>query len=248
MKERVTAPVLANGFRKCGLYPWGPSVVDSFFAKKTPQSSVIEKTSSTYTLRRSIQCIESNIEPEKLNEFKASSEHNCQGQEADASLFTLWRKMYSDLLNINALPDLAQTSYQANSPLAENGTSTNSLIEAALFGKEQSVNNVSHPCSSKETDARLPDLIPDIETPKKQVIELPILTTPLQKSLSDSPSIPSPFKKSLFFPCENEKPSTKRKRKNSIRRFLKTVTRILRKKEIQKRALRKGEKLRGPSM
>lgn len=26
LKERVTAPVLANEFRKCGLYPWDPFI------------------------------------------------------------------------------------------------------------------------------------------------------------------------------------------------------------------------------
>lgn len=118
LNERVTATVLANGFRKCGLYPWDPSAIDSFFAKKTPQTTPITNTNSTCSLRRSIQCLETYIEPKKLEEFKACSENNWAGQEADKSLFILWRKMYSDLLiNLDKSPISIQNIDPTNSAL-----------------------------------------------------------------------------------------------------------------------------------
>lgn len=189
LNERITPQILANGFRKCGLYPWDPSEIDSFFTNEEIQTPVIEKPNTSYSLRRSIQCLESYIELDKLKEFKASVDDNWAGKEEDKSLFTVWRKMYSDLLSINR-NNLTQKSDLTSS---FNKNITNPSLEGVLPGEVQNLASSS-------------------KTPLKQEVDEPVLTTVLKKSMSDSPSIPTPFKKYLFFPSENEKPTTKRKK------------------------------------
>lgn len=201
LNERVTPQILTNGFRKCGLYPWNPSAINSFFEKKE-QCPVIEKP-NTYTVRRHIQYLETLIEHDKLKEFKASVDDHWTGQEEDKSLFTIWRKMYSQLASSNTSTNSAKKTNFPSSSVTEPSLQRVSLIEENLVSRDQPT------CS---TEPILQNLASSSKTKEKQVANSFILTTPLKESLSHSPNIPTPLKKSLFFPSESVKPTTKRKR------------------------------------
>lgn len=155
-------------------------------------------------MRRSIQCLETYIGSEKLKQFKASSGDKWEGQEADKSLFTVWQKMYSDLHNLNKLTDSA--------PKKKVTTDPNPPLEVVPLDEEPlqpmlSNDDVQPSCSKEIVSATALSN----ETPNKELVNTPILSTPLKNYLKTSPSIPTPFKKCLFFPCENEK-QAKRKR------------------------------------
>ncbi|KAG5887835.1 hypothetical protein JTB14_022692 [Gonioctena quinquepunctata] len=46
LQEKVTTSVLINGFRKCGLFPWNPDVVHTFFPKISKKDHTTNKKSS----------------------------------------------------------------------------------------------------------------------------------------------------------------------------------------------------------
>lgn len=197
LNERVTPQMLANGFKKCGLYPWDPSASHAFFKNKENQCPVIENTNTSFTLRRSIKCLEFYIEDDKLSEFKASADLGWTGKNEDKSLFTVWQKMYSDLL-----------SGSTNSP--KNYVQTTSILP--LQGNSATLMSRNTLPSTSSSEPFVQNMASSSKTPEIEVLELPILTTPLKDSLLDSHNIPTPFKKSLFFPSEQEKETTKRKK------------------------------------
>ncbi|KAG5895676.1 hypothetical protein JTB14_026999 [Gonioctena quinquepunctata] len=97
LQEKVTTSVLMNGFRKCGLFPWNPDVVHTFFPKISKKDHTTNKTSSVGDQGDGyldVKQFEKFIEKYTLDIFRQhADEENWEGPESDKSLFITWKKI-----------------------------------------------------------------------------------------------------------------------------------------------------------
>lgn len=89
--QNVTKSILSNGFRKCGLYPWNPSAVNILEQEQVETGSTETHLLRMEYLKQGLQFLNNNIEIEKLNTLRCSSEQ-WTGNPQDTSLFLLWKR------------------------------------------------------------------------------------------------------------------------------------------------------------
>ncbi|KAG5882237.1 hypothetical protein JTB14_020241 [Gonioctena quinquepunctata] len=86
-----------NGFRKCGLFPWNPHVVHTFFPKTSKKDHTTNKKSSVGDQGDGyldVKQFEKFIGKDNLDIFKQhAGEKNWEGPESDKSLFITWKKL-----------------------------------------------------------------------------------------------------------------------------------------------------------
>lgn len=88
MGNTISKSILANGFKKCGLFPWNPLEV------KVPLESVSENqdiSEQIHYLKGGLNFLNESISPEKIVAFDATLDE-WSGDLADLSLFNLWKK------------------------------------------------------------------------------------------------------------------------------------------------------------
>ncbi|CAK1582074.1 unnamed protein product [Parnassius mnemosyne] len=94
MDNTITKSILANGFRKCGLFPWNPLEVKVPVANE--RSKIQDDSKQIHYLKRGLQFLNDNINPEKLETFE-SILGEWSGDLVDLSLFNLWKKTKDEL-------------------------------------------------------------------------------------------------------------------------------------------------------
>ncbi|XP_059047564.1 uncharacterized protein LOC131842986 [Achroia grisella] len=106
MGNTISKSILANGFKKCGLFPWNPLEV------KVPLESVSEKqdiSEQIHYLKGGLNFLSESISPEKLVAFDATLDE-WSGDLADLSLFNLWKKTKDELKRLQQLNQIIDST------------------------------------------------------------------------------------------------------------------------------------------
>ncbi|KAJ4451842.1 hypothetical protein ANN_03320, partial [Periplaneta americana] len=113
--KHVTHSVLANGFRKCGLYPWDPTIprVSGYESCSARQKNDVQNDfhERLKYIKQGFQFLNEGIGKEKLELFERSA-HDWEGDPSDRSLFLLWKKTELELKSLSTTSE--QTVFNDN--------------------------------------------------------------------------------------------------------------------------------------
>lgn len=217
--ENMAPSIFINGFRKCGLVPWNPAAV---CLRKNVTVDCVQKKNLIKELENGIIFLEKFIPKEKLSLFKNVDVWS--GNVEDTSLFLFYKKvvmLHRETKNeINANESLTNTDNSVNESIAINQQNTTNEIEEVLEKHIENISELEHQrdenmANVEKNNNRNAQLecslqeIPDKCTPTSSVRQRP-------ENASISPdthlsSIPSPFKRALFWPEPKMKVMKKRK-------------------------------------
>ncbi|XP_039295124.1 uncharacterized protein LOC120353868 isoform X1 [Nilaparvata lugens] len=129
--ENVTESMLSNGFKKCGLYPWNPQIIEV-----PGQGSFKEQDESDSTelkiqyFKQGLRFLNDMIGKEKLSVFEASTE-TCCGDPLDTSLFKCWKKTKMELerLELDVRNNIISANLSLNDDAVESPADGNNVDE-----------------------------------------------------------------------------------------------------------------------
>lgn len=229
--EKITTETVKNGFRAGGLYPFGPEYVD-MSKIKSQNKKKIDRICQSEFLKTLENKIETTLSSDKLKLFKdlyykSRLELENLLPSEDISLYLIWASSKQtfdhDVENEVSAPT---TSTEKSNALLETNTqnATDSLKENENVTEtnnknvcETSISSEDH-CLSKETSSLNASQVGKGDFPDTDN-SLPKFKTPT-RSFNPGTSnyvIPSPFKRSLFWPEADEiTKNKKRKLKEKI--------------------------------
>lgn len=178
LEKHVKPHILSNGFKKCGLFPWNPNSIESFF--------------------------ESYIGKDKLQAFRNTEEWN--GQEVDKSLFQIWNKMTSDALGNVPFQEIFNNTQTSNTNPLQIIHNENELQVSVCSDPHSSDMSISENSPDNQISEPPPEAISQQNEPDTNISEKPM-------HIMNKESIPSPIKRSLFYPEENKSITKKKKEK-----------------------------------
>lgn len=164
LTDRVTPTVLENGFRKCGLYPWNPNVVDNMFPNSdtdpgmTPRKAKSTSQTETRNNENHLTFIESFIEKNTLEEFRRQSPEDWTGPLWDKSLFDVWKKI-NQSLNSNTCSNQIENLINEAEIIFEESNVNIKIIDIDNMTEKSSTENDNR--SNTEADANLQPEITD---------------------------------------------------------------------------------------
>ena len=208
LDEKVTDKILRNGFRKCGLYPWDPSVVNNIFDKISKSSSHSESSAIVNKNDYELKIIEKYIPVEKLDMFKSEKKEVWTGAMEDKSLYEVWCKIKGK----NGIENITSETQEKTGSQEETGSSSDIREEAgSSFQSENAVEVGENSQSQNVRESMSSSLNKDNSAANANVAnENSVQHYTPEKD--HSYSIPSPFKKSLVWPGTPKKKVTKRKK------------------------------------
>ncbi|KAF6205447.1 hypothetical protein GE061_019619 [Apolygus lucorum] len=203
----ITYPTVANGFRKCGLYPWDQNALP-LFSENISSSSSDKKAFDSKEVLLGLSVLEHFMGEENVKKFKRSP----SGTEniADESLFRVWNKMRSFFGNpINQeLPPAQQEEvrvldFQNSDEIVIDDPATVTLPQE----NDQAI--ISAPQEDDPALASTPQKVPSTtRSDQHQLITV-------QAAVHAPNNLPSPFKKALIWP-EVIKNTVNNKRKKEV--------------------------------
>ncbi|KAF6211778.1 hypothetical protein GE061_012293 [Apolygus lucorum] len=235
LSEAITYPTVANGFRKCGLYPWDQNALP-LFSENISSSSSGKKAFDSKEVLLGLSVLEHFMGEENVKKFKRSP----SGTEniADESLFRVWNKMRSFFGNpINQeLPPAQQEEvrvldFQNSDEIVIDDPATVTLPQE----NDQAI--ISAPQEDDPALASTPQKVPSTtRSDQHQLITV-------QAAVHAPNNLPSPFKKALIWP-EVIKNTINNKRKKEVLPSVVTSSdyKLYLKKKIEKKVLAEENK------
>ncbi|KAJ8941959.1 hypothetical protein NQ314_010178 [Rhamnusium bicolor] len=184
MEQSIKPDIITNGFRTCGLFPLDANGIPyhKYFKKVENIPTSNTRMDDTFqTTTKILQFLEHKIDEEKIKSFRESGEP-WQGDIEDTSLYTLWRKLTSEVNESN----IGQVDKVHEAENVIEGTNHVDTVPACQDVINETMSN---------DISELPIAMEE-KTPEKRAVV--ILDNVL--NLTNFTNVPSPFKSSLFWP------------------------------------------------
>ena len=139
MDKHVTHSVLANGFRKCGVYPWDPTIPRVAGHKKDIVVQNVMQNDDLHShlkyVKQGFQFLNESMGKDKLKLFEQSTV-GWEEDPSDRSLFLLWKKSELELKSLNTKSK--QIASNDNTPFEEGEDNAGPLnvLSPIVEGKE----------------------------------------------------------------------------------------------------------------
>lgn len=147
MGNTINKSILANGFKKCGLFPWNPMEVQVPLESNTKYQDISEQI---HNLKRGLKFLNDNINPDKLETFNATLDE-WSGDSIDLSLFNLWKKTKDELKKLQ-LDQINDSTNDGGSNLSRI-TTTENLLQLPSEPSASASNNNDLLKNTMETSA-----------------------------------------------------------------------------------------------